>query len=55
MYHTWVVNENFQNLNDLFSLVIVTFKDLQNYLNYLEKIQPYNFWLEEPIKEPNQQ
>ena len=55
MYHTRVLNENSQNQNYLFLLGIVTFNDLQNDLNDLEKIQSYNFWLEEPLKEPNQQ
>ena len=55
MYHTRVLNENCQNQNFLISWGVVIFDDPQNDLNDLEKIQPYDFRLDGPLKMPNQQ
>ena len=55
MYHTRVLNENCQNQNFLISRGVVTFDDPQNDLNDLEKIEPYDFQLDGPLKMPNQQ
>ena len=54
MYHTRVLNEHCQNQICLISRGVVTFDDPQNDLNDLEKIQPYDFQLDEPLKKPNQ-
>ena len=55
MYHTLVLNENFQIQKFLISQGAVTFADPQNDLSDLEKIQPYDFQLDGPLKIPNQQ
>ena len=47
MYHTRVLNENCQNQN-------LTFDDPKNDLNDLEKIQPYDFQLDGPLKVSHQ-
>ena len=54
MYHTLVLNENFQIQKFLISQGVVTFVDPQNDLNDLEKIEPYDFQLDGPLKSPNQ-
>ena len=55
MYYTRVLNKNCQNQNFLILRGVVTFDDPENYLNDLEKIQPYDFQLDGPLKIPNQQ
>ena len=55
MYHTLVLNENFQIQKFLISQGAVTFADPQNDLSDLEKIQPYDFQLDGPLRVPNQQ
>ena len=55
MYHTLVLNENFQIQKFLISQGVVPFADPQNDLSDLEKIQPYDFQLDGPLRVPNQQ
>ena len=55
MYHTLVLNENFQIQKLLISREVVTFDNPQNDLSDLEKIEPYDFQLDGPLKSPNQQ
>ena len=55
MYHTYVLNENYQYHNFLITHQVVTFDDPKNDLNDLEKIGPYDFALDGPLKMQNQQ
>ena len=55
MYYTRVLNKNGQNQNLFPSWETVTFDDPKNDLNDLEKIEPYDFLLDGPLKIPNQQ
>ena len=54
MYHTMVLLEKCQNQNSTFSPWVPIYGDPQNDLNDLEKIHPYDFWLDGPLKMPNQ-
>ena len=46
--------EKLQNQNFTLSRGMAIFDDPQNDLNDLEKIQPYDFWLDGPLKVQNQ-
>ena len=54
MYHTRILNENSQNQKFIISREVATFDDPQIDLNDLKKIEPYDFWLDRPLKVPNQ-
>ena len=54
MYHTKILLEKCQNQNFTLLLGVAIYDDPQNDLNDLEKIQPHDFWLDGPLKVPNQ-
>ena len=55
MYHTCILDKICQNLRFFIFVGFASFDDPQNDLNDLEKIQPYEFQLDGPLKMPNQQ
>ena len=55
MYHKRVLDKKLPNQNFIISGGFAIFDDPQNDLNDLEKIEPYDFLLDGPLKMQNQQ